>query len=99
MLEMDVNGRRVRVTGSTENCRWLILQPEDADEERMPEGTVAELARLYPDADFVVHTGNYTVGGDDSRQWSMLLDTMPAVTAGFTFAPAADAPKKRPLAM
>ena len=49
---------------------------------------------LYPDADFVVHTGNYTVGGDDSRQWSMLLDTMPAVTAGFTFAPAAGTAEK-----
>ena len=54
MLEMDVNGRRVRVTGSTENCRWLILQPEDADEEQMPEETVAELARLYPDVDFAL---------------------------------------------
>ena len=49
---------------------------------------------LYPDADFVVHTGNFTVGGDDYKQWSMLLDTMPSVTAGKVFVPAAGAAEK-----
>ena len=54
MLDMEVCGRRVRVTGSLESCEWLILQPEDAGEEKMPEEMAAELRRLCPDADFAL---------------------------------------------